>query len=107
MGPEEVRRIMSTGYDCPTCGWSYDDEGYYYVENGTAIKCDEGCKEYGNGAFEIIPYPPIGFKVYPVYSNQRENIGASMEFGGSPVDWKETHLCPNCNTEFMFTDGNY
>lgn len=32
---------------------------------------------------------------------------AAMEFGGNPVDWEETHLCPYCNKEFTFTNSNY
>lgn len=32
---------------------------------------------------------------------------ASMEYGGNPVDWEETHECPECETTYTFTNGNY
>jgi len=37
----------------------------------------------------------------PVYNSWK-----AYEFGGHPVDWEETHLCPICGTEFTFMNSN-
>ncbi len=89
-------------YQCPECGWDHLEEGFYYIKDGEI----HDCTKYEDKTFRLSPNPPAPYKAYPVYSNEKEDIGASMEFGGSPTMWEETHLCPNCNIEFTFSDSS-
>lgn len=34
------------------------------------------------------------------------NYGKALEFGGTPLDWEETHECPNDGTVFVFDNSN-
>lgn len=34
------------------------------------------------------------------------NYGKACEFGGTPLDWTETHKCPDCGTEWEFDNSN-
>lgn len=89
-------------YQCPGCGWDHLTEGFYYVKNGEIIDCTE----YDDKTFRLSPNAPAPYQAYPIYDNEQDDIGASMEFGGSQSMWEETHLCPNCNIEFSFSDSS-
>jgi len=41
------------------------------------------------------------------YGKPVSNWAMSMEYGGNPIDWEETHHCPICGTKFTFTNSNY
>ena len=90
-------------WECPRCGWDWGNEGYYYVDKGKAIDCTELDEKTNN----LVGKAPKGKKVYPVYGAEEFNYGASMNFGGNPVDWTELHKCPKCNIEFEFENSNY
>jgi len=73
------------------------------------IKCGEcGYKHFQTSGYEC---PDCGWdpeESIPVKCTTPKSCQwAAMEFGGSPVDWEETHFCPNCKEEFTFTNSNY
>lgn len=40
-------------------------------------------------------------------SDAKYNMGAAMEFGGSPYDWDELWKCQLCGLEYWISNGNY
>ena len=88
-------------YGCPKCGECPPEEQLYYVENGELI---DRTKYTETG---LVAKPKRGKKIYPIYSNFVTNTWASMEFGGNPRDWDETHMCVNCEKEYTFSNSDY
>lgn len=39
-------------------------------------------------------------------SKPEYNYRKALEFGGNPMDWVETHECPNCKTIWEFDNSN-
>lgn len=88
-------------YCCDKCNWTPPDIGFYYINGDDISDCTE------LKGWQLIPKPPEGIKAYPIYSNFITNNWAAQEFGGDPKDWDETHCCPNCQEEFVFSNSNY
>ena len=101
-----MTEFIKTGYECPDCGWSYNDDGFYYVdkEEHCVIDCTKCVDEK---TFRLIPDPPKGKKAYPLIDNYHHSLYASYNCGVDGHDWDETHLCPNCLKEFSFSNSDY
>jgi len=93
---------MSDWYECE-CGWSFTEDGLYYVEDGEV----QDCTGYNKETRQLVSTAPEGKEVYPKSGPRVYSMWAAMEFGGNPEDWEETHFCPHCNTEFTFTNSSY
>lgn len=80
------------------------DEWSINKVSGTVVSCECGerkdtgynCTHCFYDQHAIIKYGPT-----------RQNIGASMSFGGNPSDWTEDRLCLACGTEFEVEQSDY
>lgn len=94
---------MSDYWECK-CGWSYNDDGLYYIEEGEL----HDCTGYDKNTRRLVSTATKDKDVYPKYGNVTPNGWAAMEFGlSNPEDWKETHRCPHCDVEFTFENSSY
>lgn len=97
---------------CPECGWSWENDWYYYVEDGKAVECNyhEEQRESVLSPYSktvMVPDPPDGSEAYPKQHHVRYDIVGSMEGIPNAKEWEETHLCPNCMEKFTFTTCNW
>jgi len=93
---------MSDYWECD-CGWSYGDDGLYYIEDGEV----QDCTGYNKETRRLESTAPEGKEVYPKIGPANYNRWAAYEFGGFPTDWEETHRCPHCDKEFAFENSSY
>ena len=75
-----ARHDNNFDYVCPYCN--------HKVPIGL-IACDDGYD--------------VNDKHYPIYCN--ETLGGTMD--GTYHDWEEIHCCPECNKEFVISNGCY
>jgi hypothetical protein len=90
-------------YACPECEWTPPDDGSFYFITPGGI---EDCTEYSDITKKIFPNPPSGKIAYPIFDDYRFNIGVAINCGGNPHRWEETHFCPFCKKEFMFSNSD-
>ena len=117
--PAELKyRPETKKWYCPCCEAVTDIErnpewnGEYRGERPAPkwfVRCIEcGWEYYQSSGYDC---PDCGWNDLPdealEYTQPVSNMGASMQFGGNPMNWDEKYHCPFCDKDFWISNGNY